>query len=111
MRNWNVDPKILCQRHILGEHVECHMFAGCINKGISMAGYISKGLVEIHNIQARHEELADEMTSRGYNHKSPLPEFKSWIEGNVNREENLWELSRRCPECKKRIEMTGRHYG
>lgn len=101
---WNVDPRFLCQRHIGGEHVECHMMVGCINKNMSMKGYIVKGLTEIHNIRSRHDELATEMTRRGYNHKSPLPEFKSWTEGNVNTLENIEELKRRCPECKKRIE-------
>ena len=36
MRMWNVDPKLMCNKHLLGEHVEMHMFFGTIQKGISM---------------------------------------------------------------------------
>jgi hypothetical protein len=100
-----VDPRYLCQKHLCGEHVECHMMAGCINKNMSMKGYISNGLIEIHNIQSRHNQLVIEMLNRGYNHKSPLPEFNSWIEGNINITTNINELKHRCPECKKRIEV------
>lgn len=108
MRQWNVDPKLLCRKHILGEHVECHMFVGTINKKSSLSGYISRGLVEVHNIEKRHAELVSEMIRRGYNHKSPLPEFRSWTEGHVDSEANLVELARRCPECRKRIEESTR---
>lgn len=108
MRMWMVDPKLLCRKHLLGEHVECHMFVGTINKSITIKGYVNKGLVEVHNIRNRHNVLAEEIRNRGYDHKSPLPEFKSWKEGSIDIESNLKELSRRCPECKKRIE---RYYG
>lgn len=106
MRQWKVDPRLLCRKHILGEHVECHMFVGTIlhNKPLSGTRYIRDGLVEVHSIKSRHEELVSEMVRRGYNHKSPLPEFKSWHEGHVDSEANLIELARRCPECRKRIE-------
>ena len=103
-----VNPSLLCSRHLGGEHVECHMFVGTINKNMCIEGYLKKGLVEVHSIKSRHDELAIEMTRRGYNHKSPLPEFKSWTEGNIDIEGNLKELTSRCPECKKRIE---RYYG
>lgn len=101
---WMINPKLLCRKHLLGEHVECHMFVGCINKDISLAGYVDKGLVEIHNIQNRHDVLAQEMANRAYKHKSPLPEFNSWKEGNINISKNMIELGIRCNECKKKIE-------
>ena len=100
MRIWNVNPKMLCRKHLLGEHLECHMFAGSILLGKSLNGYIQHGLVEVHNIKNRHEELANEMGRRGYNHESPLPEFSSYIAGSVNTVENVEELKRRCPDCR-----------
>lgn len=42
MRMWKVNPKNMCRQHLLGEHVECHMFVGAILKGISLSGYIKK---------------------------------------------------------------------
>lgn len=99
-----VDPKLLCRKHLCGEHAECHMFVGTINKNISIQGYIDKGLLEVHNLVSRHEELSQELTRRNYNHKSPLPLFESWYEGSVDSDANIKELARRCPECRKRIE-------
>jgi hypothetical protein len=104
MRMWNVDPKLMCRKHLLGEHVECHMMVGAILKKHSISGFIRNGLIEVHNIEKRHKELVLEMTRRGYNHRSELPGFKPWIEGTVNSSTNVIELARRCPECKKRME-------
>ena len=42
-----------------------------------------------------------EMTRRGYNHKSPLPDADLWTEGHVDSAKNLIELRTRCPECAK----------
>jgi len=104
MRQWNVNPEYLCTQHLLGEHLEQHMFMGCVKKGTSLKGYIDKGLVEIHNITNRHNELVIEMLKRGYNHKSPIEEIAPCKEiGCVDSEHNIEELKRRCPKCRERI--------
>jgi hypothetical protein len=105
MRQWNVNPEFLCTKHLLGEHVEQHMFIGCWCKGTSLTGYIDKGLVEIHNIIKRHDELANEMLRRGMIHKSPLNgEITGDEIGCVDAEQNIKELKRRCKKCRERIE-------
>lgn len=107
---WNVNPKILCQRHLLGEHVEMHMFAGCLNRGLSIDGYVRNGLVEPDKIQIRHDELSVEMLRRGMNHKSPIHKisFPGWNNpGFVNLERSLRDLKSRCPDCRSRIESFG----
>ena len=98
---WDVDPNKLCRKHLLGEHVEMHMFAGTIRKGISIAGYIKNGLVNPFMITIRHDQLAEEMKKRGYNHQSDL-DFSSYgLELiPIDIEANGKELTRRCPECK-----------
>jgi hypothetical protein len=103
MRQWNVPTKFLCTKHLLGEHVESHMYVGCIKKGTSLKGYIEKGLVEVHNIKNRHNELVLEMIKRGFNHKSPLEEFNCYDAGYVNSEQNINELKNRCKSCRERI--------
>ena len=103
MRMWNVNPKILCRKHLLGEHLEMHMFAGSIKKGISLNGFINNGCVEIHNIKKRHDELATELSGRMYNHKTPIKESIDDVIGYVDTEQNINELMNRCPECKERI--------
>ena len=50
MRMWMVDPRIMCRQHLLGEHVEIHMFVGAISRGKSVKGYLEKGLLEVHNM-------------------------------------------------------------
>ena len=104
MRQWNVNPEFLCTKHLLGEHVESHMYVGCIKKGTSLKGYIDKGLVEVHHIKSRHDELVKEMIKRGMNHKTPIEEFTCQDAGLVNSEQNINELRRRCEKCRERIE-------
>ena len=105
MRMWNVDPKVMCRKHLLGEHVEMHMFVGTIIKGVSLHGYVAGGLVQTQDIEKRHWELVAEMERRGMNHKSPLPNSLKVAltppQGEVNSAANLIELARRCPECAK----------
>ena len=96
---WNVDPSRMCRRHLLGEHVECHMFVGVLNKGISVTGYLNNGLLEIHNLRKRHDELVVEMLKRGYSHNKKLPEFKEKVMGSIDTNINAAELKKRCKEC------------
>lgn len=102
MRMWGVNPELMCRKHLLGEHVEMHMFIGTLNKGISISGYIEKGLVNPAQIRLRHNELAREIERRGYNHQSPLPFIKSNILTPfipVDIEGSKKELARRCSDC------------
>ena len=107
MRMWMVDPKLLCTKHLVGEHVELHMLAGTIVKGISIAGYVENGLAEIHSIIPRHAELAAEIIERGYNHqselKTSLPLINCQSLGHVDRDNSIQELFKRCPDCRARI--------
>lgn len=103
MRMWGVDPKILCRKHLLGEHVEMHMFVGTIKKGNSIQGYIDKGLVNPALIIHRHNCLVGEMLSRGYNHQSPLlNDLPEQHDIPFDTDTSLNDLITRCPECNKR---------
>ena len=99
--------KYLCDKHLLGEHVEHHMFVGCILKHKSLNGYIANGLLEPHTLYKRHEELVKEMKQRNFKHNSDISQKDIGchysIKGCVNQTENLKELTRRCPNCAKRI--------
>jgi hypothetical protein len=96
----------MCTKHLLGEHVEHHMFIGAINKGISVQGYIDRGFLEIPNLHARHDELVKEMERRGMKHSSPLGPilvtYKGTHTGHINTEFSLAELVRRCKLCRER---------
>lgn len=103
MRMWLVRPDLMCNQHLLGEHVELHMLVGSINKGISIKGYIDKGLVEIPLVRQRHKELEDEMIRRGMNHQSPLPKFSTKYVGYVDDIANKIILAERCKRCRLKI--------
>jgi len=108
MRQWHVDPSLLCRRHLLGEHLEVHMFIGALRKGKSIKGFIEKGLVEVHTLVTRHGELVAEMLNRGYGHRSPIAEIDELLmyeAGSVDRAGNLLELKRRCESCRALIEV------
>lgn len=111
MRQWMVDPEILCQKHLCGEHVELHMTIGTIKKGIRVDGYLKNNLLEPRSIYERHKILSEEMIKRGYNHKSPLEETDCECILNLTTEQQYWEIDKtkafedlisRCPECEKR---------
>lgn len=101
-----VDPRIMCRQHLLGEHAEIHMFIGTINRGNSVKGYLEKGLLEVHSLYNRHDELAKEMKRRNYRHNSEIS--KKWKQarmlGSIDREENLKQLISRCSRCKEGYE-------
>ena len=109
MRMWMQEPKMLCRKHLLGSHVEIHMFIGSIRKGISMKGYIEKNLLEPESLKPYHDELVKEMESRGWNHKTPVSfwediEVENRIDDKIfyhkiDRYEAFKELVTRCPEC------------
>jgi hypothetical protein len=101
IRMWNVEPKEMCRQHLLGEHLEMHMFVGTFNQHKSLDGYIKNRLVELHNVEKRHRKLSIEMTRRGYKHKTPLSFYFNGRAGKVDSETNKKELSKRCKECRR----------
>lgn len=102
---WLTDPKQMCRRHLMGEHVELHMLAGTLRRKKSIQGYINKHLVEPTEIVNRHQQLAEEITRRGYNHKSPLTHdevplgrWQQYIDV-IDNGDSERELRRRCKNC------------
>lgn len=108
MRMWMVNPKMMCRKHLLGEHLELHMFVGCIYKGIRLDGYLDKRILEPMSIKERHEELANEMLRRGYKHNSPLELDKEALDylgskkfTKVPKWMSYKEITSRCPICRQ----------
>lgn len=101
---WMVDPIIMCREHLLGEHAEIHMFVGAIDRGSSVRRYLEKGLLEVHSLYGRHEELVREMKRRNYRHKSEIDEKWKQAErlGSIDRPKNLKRLINRCSRCRER---------
>ena len=105
MRMWMVSPRIMCRQHLLGEHLECHMFAGSIKKKQNMTGYLENNLLEPQSLKKRHDRLVREMMKRGYHHKSPLrisQRDTAYLgRKKIDAESSLKLLLKRCRRCRK----------
>ena len=105
MRMWMVDPRILCRKHLLGEHVELHMAAAWLKRGKHIDGWVNTNCLEPRSIGARHKALAAEMLRRGYRHRSSIlqPRIANYQHptAEVDRKAALKELLCRCPACTK----------
>ena len=78
------------------------MLASCIKLSKSIKGFIANKLIQTKDLITRHEDLSQEMLSRGYKHNSPIPNEDYGDYGSVDIEANKLELISRCEECRKR---------
>ena len=106
MRMWLLPPETLCREHLLGEHKELHMLAGCIMKKKSIQGYLDRRIAEPMSIVGRHAKLVREMKARGYRHQSPLIDVArkkltdaQWF-ATVDLEKSKSDLHKRCKKCR-----------
>ena len=77
MRIWDIKPKDLCKKHLLGEHRELHGLWNILTKHGGKGGYSKhpetlRWVGRLNALYNRHEELVKEMSKRGYQHRSPL---------------------------------------
>jgi hypothetical protein len=75
MRIWDLEPAVLCNRHLLGEHRELHAIWAILTTGKS--GYANhpetrRWRGRLAALYARHDAQVAEMSRRGLRHKSPL---------------------------------------
>jgi len=106
MRMWMIEPKTLCDNHLLGEHAERHKHRHSFVKGHRMDG--RKGQIEPLAMKKRHDELAAEMLARGMHHNSPyaMPDL-SYLSDEIRTMtvdpfESSISLWSRCEECYER---------
>jgi hypothetical protein len=110
MRMWMIEPSLLCDKHLLGEHGELHKHRHNFEKKHSIKGRIEPVVqVEPSAMQSRHDELAAEMVKRGMNHRSPyeMPDI-SYLpvkhrQARVNVIKSIYDLGMRCEACRNRI--------
>lgn len=111
MRVWDIDPKLLCDRHLLGEHNEIHTIWSIITNGLK--GFANhpetmRWRGKLKALYLRHEATAKEMERRGFQHKSPLDEslatgkaMQDELKDLIETQERL--LSGKDPDCAERI--------
>jgi hypothetical protein len=106
MRMWMIDTKLLCDKHLIGEHGELHKHIHNFVKKHNMATRIEKGQIEVESMGTRHDELAQEMLDRGFRHQSSfqMPDISYIPESlrirKVDINANLAELRSKCTKCR-----------
>lgn len=106
-RMWSIDPVLLCDQHLLGEHNELHQLVGYINSdrdwSAKLQAHAEAGEIDTTAIKSRHDSLASEMLNRGMNHQSPLRYDDELRLGQVDVEQSVLDLRERCAECRSRL--------
>lgn len=106
MRMWAVNPRRMCNKHLVAEHYEMHMFAGSMKRKIDLTGYVTNNLLAPRKVKARHDALAEEMVRRDLNHKSPMDKSPDaeYLPEHIKKaimliSESEEELYTRCKQC------------
>ena len=68
---WMVNPGVMRNQHMPGEHVELHIIIGTVKRNKSISGYLN-GHAQLGLIIARHAQLVDEMECRHMNNQSVI---------------------------------------
>ena len=114
-----INPLCLCSKHLLGEHVEHHMFIGTFKKKLKIDGYIKNNLIEPLSLIKRHNILAWELIRRKFIKYNKFTEHLTWINENefynlidylpqeqlnykINQENAINDLLSRCLLCRER---------
>ena len=111
MRMWMIPVFLLCRKHLLGEHGEIHKHLPSFRKGHKIHGrFYPVVQIQLKGLVARHDELAEEMVARGFNHKSPLVNvprlrhiYPEYYDLEVDPIIAVQDLIARCPDCAENI--------
>lgn len=111
-RMFNLDPRILCYQHLLGEHSEMHEGVGLIESENTelrtvvsqLEGQARGGNIDTSWFVPRHDALAAELEARGGSHQSPLAydDHLRLGDGCVDAKESAGKLLT-CPDCRARM--------
>jgi len=105
-----IEPELLCNKHLIGEHGEIHKHKHNFVKKHNISGRIRPVVqIEPSSMKTRHDEIAIEMLKRGMNHKSDYDQpdisylSKDLRFAKVDIEVSKKDLIERCQDCKNRI--------
>ena len=100
---YNLYPTLLCDRHLLKEHMDIHMFKRALDLKVDICQEIKEGKIETHNLIKRHNELMVEIEARGYIHNTPIGKGEYKEQGKVDKTKVVAYLAIFCEDCKKRL--------
>ena len=118
MRIWDLDPSVLCDRHLLGEHRELHAIWSVLTTGKRGYAHHPETLRwrgRLAALYARHDAEVAEMSRRGFRHASPLAAELATGEAVQTELLDSLEAQRerlaRCPCGSERAGDAGRERG
>jgi hypothetical protein len=94
MRIWDIPTEKLCRKHLLGEHSELHAIWSIIiqeKKGYFHHPEVSRWKGKLKALYMKHDEIVNEMKTRGYKHNSPLN--KIYAKGKDEQDELINSIS------------------
>jgi hypothetical protein len=110
MRMWGINPELLCNKHLIGEHGEIHKHRHNFVKKHKITNRITPIVqIEPQNMETRHNQLAIEMLRRGFNHNSPyeLPDLSHLNDkeryAKIDINISIRDLKNRCPQCNEKL--------
>lgn len=110
MRQWNIEPVLMCNKHILAEHRDMHKTRAMQARNADLTRYYEQGLIHPYTWLPRHDHLVIEMGARGLAHHSPVEQVMGHypITLHLNVAANRADLYHRCEACAKRMAGVGR---
>lgn len=103
MRIWDIQPKYLCQQHLLGEHRELHALWSILNESkpaFKNHPETRRWPGKLKALYGRHQVLVKEMKKRGYKHNSPLD--KKLAKGQASQNFYLQSIRKQKAILKKK---------
>lgn len=107
MRMTKVDPRCLCRKHLVAEHIDMHLFMDWYKKKKNLSGYLRNGTLELHSIHDRHEALALELRRRGLEHNTPMIRYCLQFAGHIDLKESYVRQTKKCKACGDRMKDYG----
>lgn len=93
MRVWDVPVNYLCDKHLIGQHLEIHTMYNVIyknKKGYSKHPETLRWVNKLDQLALIHNQTVAEMSSRGFNHKSPINYKEAKFRSNYGLVDPLW---------------------
>lgn len=111
MRMWNIEPRLLCEKHLIQEHSDMHEIVFRFQLGLEVVGFVRDGSIDPTGVYVRHLNLEAEMTRRGATKFSPISfvqwrALSQWYGSQlIDVGQSLTELKNLCEACRANIKV------
>lgn len=111
MRMRMVNPRWMCNTHLLKEHEDLHDLEKSIKFKVDLNSLIGAKYLELAELERRHDAIVREMEHRGLDHNSELKQPELTDEqkkSKVDKEDSTNSLLQTCAECWEKYESLKR---